>query len=196
MNILILGGTFDPPHLAHTTMVQTILDRRLFDEVWYLPVGHHHSEFFDIKKMTPIADRLKMLQLVLVPRTRIELYEVETVDKSYTLDTLRALQILYPAHKFSFLMGSDQLTGLHLWLKADKTPSFPEALNEFDFYIYPRQGYPLDLPYQQLKIIDQVEPQSDSSTEIRRRIKNHESITGLVDPQVENYIQQHQLYAE
>ncbi|HEX7018205.1 MAG TPA: nicotinate (nicotinamide) nucleotide adenylyltransferase [Patescibacteria group bacterium] len=194
MHIILFGGTFDPPHLAHTQMVQQLLDQQLADEVWYVPVGSQHTKHFTDKKMTAIEHRLAMLKLILVPRTKVETFEVTSGKPSHTDLTLRSLRAQHPQHTFSWLIGSDQLAKLHLWIQEDGSPTFPSILKEFDFYVYPRAGYPMALPHPQLKAVEGVAPMPDSSTEIRRRIKAGESITGLVDSQVEEYIIDKKLY--
>lgn len=191
---MLFGGSFDPIHLDHTKMVENVLAQGLASEVWYVPVRQHSKNFDKLKNMSSVEDRIVMLELVLTPQTRIELYEVESGKPSTTYDTLVALSALYPDKKFSWLIGSDQLPKLHLWLKADGTPSFPDVLQKFDFYVYPRVGYPLDLPYEELNVIENVEPLNDSSTEIRSRVADGESISGLVDKRVEEYIKNSNLY--
>lgn len=194
MRILLFGGTFDPPHQAHTRMVQHILDQNLADEVWYVPVGNQHTKHFDTKKMTPIEHRLAMLKLVVTPRTRVETFEVTSGKPSHTDLTLHSLQAQYPKHHFAWLIGSDQLPKLYLWLTENGTPTFPNILKTFNFYVYPRRDYPMTLPYPELKVVAGVEPMPDSSTAIRQRLKKGQSITGLVDPKVERYIIEHNLY--
>lgn len=196
MHIILFGGTFDPPHLAHSQMVQQILNQHVSDQVWYVPVGSQHTKNFTDKKMTAIEHRLAMLRLILIPQTKVETFEVSSGKPSYTSLTLRSLRTQHPEHTFSWLIGSDQLAKLHLWIQEDGSPTFPGILEEFDFYVYPRAGYPMALPHPQLKEIEGVTPMPDSSTEIRRRIKVGESITGLIDSRVEEYIIEHTLYQE
>ena len=191
--ILLFGGTFDPPHLAHTQMVQTILDRQLFDEVWYIPVGRHDTLFVK-PGMGKVSDRLAMLKMVAIPHTKIETYEIDSGKTSFTHSTLRRLSQLYPESKFSWLMGSDQLAKLDLWDCADEEKCFPKCADEFDYYVYPRAGFPLILPFANLKVIKDVEPMAVSSTAIRSKVKAGQSITQLVSPAVAAYIKEHHLY--
>lgn len=193
-SIFLFGGTFDPVHLSHTRMVSAVLDKKLADEVWYLPVGSQHAVHFDTKRMASAEHRVAMLKLVLAANTRIELFEVKRSKPSYTDVALRSLSAQYPAYKFSWLFGSDQLAKLDLWYQVDGRPSFPELFSEFDFYVYPRFGSQLKSRYQQLHFIKDVPEESISSTEIRRRLAADENITDLVDPKVAAYIAKHHLY--
>lgn len=194
MNIAVFGGTFDPPHRAHTTLVATVLDQQLFDQVWYVPV-YRHQELFAKDTMSSAQHRLAMLQLVQTYQTKIETYEIDQQQPSHTHTTLRALEKKYPQHTFSFLMGSDQLPSLHKWNCERDTRCFPEAANEFDYYVYPREEYPLQpLPFDNLKPITSVQPMDDSSTRVREAVLHGKSIDDLVSQPVADYIEKHNLY--
>lgn len=193
MQIGLFGGTFDPPHRAHTALVATILDRGLFDQVWYLPVAIHQQTFAKTM-MSSVADRVGMLELIQTPQTRIERFEIDSQQPSHTHSTLRALQHQYPQHTFSFVMGSDQLAKLHLWNCQHDQQCFPQAADEFSYYVYPRKDYPLDLPYPNLQVITDVEPMALSSTEVRKAVQAGRSIDHLVESEIATYIAQHKMY--
>ena len=175
-------------------MVKTIFKRHLFDEVWYVPVAVHQPIF--TKNMSSATDRVNMLNLVLTRRARIETFEYDSRQESHTHTTLRALSAKLPEYHFSFLMGSDQLKSLSLWNCEKEKHCFPHMASEYDFYVYPRAGFAMNLPYDNLKIIEDVEPMAVSSTIIREKVKKGESIRDLVDPRVEAYIREHELYAK
>lgn len=193
MHIALFGGSFDPIHLGHQLVVAQVLEHQLFDEVWYVPIGNHDFG----KKMSSATDRVAMLELILQPRTRIETFEIDSAEVvSYTHVTLEQLQAKYPDHRFSWLIGSDQLASLYKWGCDREVACFPALLDHFSFYVYPRTGYPMELPYPQLIPLTQVKEVAISSTEIRRRCRAGEAITDLVDPQVEAYIKTQKLYQE
>jgi nicotinate-nucleotide adenylyltransferase len=193
--IIIFGGTFDPVHLGHIKMVSSILEQGWGDEVWYLPVFKHQTRFVK-KQMSEWSVRLDMLKLVQQPNTKICDFEKTSGQPSYAHFALRKLSQDYPGKQFSWLMGSDQLGSLHYWKCDQDAACFPEAADEYSYFVYPRKGHPMDLPYNNLQPIQDVEPMSISSTEIRHKIKQQESISELVAPEVEEYIRQHQLYRE
>lgn len=195
MQIGLFGGTFDPPHLAHTRLVETVIAQGLFDQVWYLPVAIHQTQFAKVG-MSSVEDRLALLELVQTADTRIEKYEVESHQPSHTHSTLRRLRRRHPNHTFSFIMGSDQLAKLNLWNCDQDEHCFPAAADEFNYYVYPRAGFDSRLPYDNLKLITGVEPMALSSTEIRHKVVLGEPITDLVSPAVAAYIATHQLYEQ
>jgi nicotinate-nucleotide adenylyltransferase len=192
MKIGVFGGTFDPPHIAHTTLVTEVLRKNIFDQVWYLPVAVHQPQF--AKNAVAIDHRLTMLSLIQNEKTRIELFEVESKQASHTHSTLRALQEKYPEYHFSFLMGADQMAKLHLWNCDQDKACFPQAADEFDYYVYPRKGFDLVLPFSNLKVVEDVTPMEVSSTQVREKIMAGESVDTLLEPQVLNYIVENNLY--
>jgi nicotinate-nucleotide adenylyltransferase len=187
MHVALFGGGFDPPHIGHQFIAKILLDRQIADQVWYVPVKHHAFG----KQVSADQHRLEMLKLILPvgdERIRIETYELEKVGISYTYETLTHLSQQYPENSFSFVIGSDNLPTFDKWLEIH-----PKLLN-FPFYVYPRKGYEMAPLYQGMIPIENVPEVAVSSTEVRTKIKNQESVTGLVDPQVERYIKEKGLY--
>ncbi|MDA1079551.1 MAG: nicotinate-nicotinamide nucleotide adenylyltransferase, partial [bacterium] len=184
MRIGILGGSFDPPHKGHQALVSSVLRRKLFDEVWYLPAAVHDPQF-DKPQMLSGEHRLAMLELVVADHkqkgeaVRIESHEIDQKKEGFTHRTLRELAAKYPQHELRFIIGSDQLAKLHLWGCDLEEACFPKVFTEFDWYVYPRGGSPItQLPFDQLKIISGVEPMEVSSTEVRKLVREAGSIEG------------------
>lgn len=184
MNITLFGGTFDPPHLGHSVIAQTLLEQKLADEVWFLPVGEHAFE----KNCSPVELRIAMLELILKPQQRIERYEVENPGMSITYETLVALAAQYPQHQFSFVIGSDNLPRFHEW------HHYLEMLARFPFFIYPRQGAGLEPLYPGMKVLEDVSPIAVSSTQIRSNVQAGAAISELVKPKVAEFISSKGLY--
>jgi len=199
MKILIFGGTFNPPHLGHQFMIEQVMSRPLnngvvFDQLWLLPVGQHSFA----KKFVSNQHRLAMLQLMmqsmieknslLENKIVIEKYELEHNEESQTFSTLQALAGQYPEHRFSFLMGSDNLAKFNLWHNYDL------MLGNYPFYIYPRSGFTF-VPFYQGMIALTGFPQMDiSSTQVRTALTNYTSLNDLLDDRVINYIKENKLF--
>lgn len=185
MNIALFGGAFDPPHLGHQQVVNSLLTNHIVDEVWFLPVKQHA-----FGKQLQVADehRLAMLQLIQQPGTKVELYELENDEISLSYVTLRALSQRYPMHTFSFVIGTDNLADFHKW------DFYEEMLQEFRFYVYPRAGFPFEPLRDGMVALHDMPAIAVSSTDIRYAIAHGDSIDHLVDPAIAAYIADNQLY--
>jgi nicotinate-nucleotide adenylyltransferase len=191
MHILLFGGSFDPPHIAHHRMIQEILRREIVDEVRYVPAHAHPFH----KHMSPDHNRVAMLQLMLAEESeegkiRIEEFELHSSQPSYSFFTLEALAGQFPQHHFSWLIGADNVKEFGKWKNA------PELLKKYTVYVYPRSGYAVDAVHADMVLLEDFPEIEISSTEIRQRICDGQPIHDLVDPQVEQYIRENHLYCE
>lgn len=118
---LLYGGSFDPPHLAHTTLAATARDLARPD-AWlvYVPAARN-----PLKPTGPLATpqhRLEMLRLALrhTPRAAIWTDEIDRAAAhnapAYWIDTLRRALAPQPSPgPLAFLIGADQALQFHLW---------------------------------------------------------------------------------
>lgn len=193
MNIGILGGAFDPPHLGHQLIAYQVLDFTNINEVWLTPCYRHTFE----KKLTPVKHRVIMTKMLTNKAIKYCGEEIDNQLSGETLDLLNLLTKKYPQHRFSFIIGSDNLSTLHRWGR------WQELINKYQFLIFPRAyfkgslaDFNLDKPEYKLKLVNHplLVTTDISSTNIRERIKKGLSISGLVPKGVENYIKIHNLY--
>jgi nicotinate-nucleotide adenylyltransferase len=96
MNVGVLGGTFNPPHIGHLILAQCALEELALDSVLFVPA--YISPF---KAEQPAVDaelRCEMVELAIVdhPRFVCERCEVERRSVSYTVDTLAHLRATRP----------------------------------------------------------------------------------------------------
>ncbi len=108
----LLGGSFDPAHEGHVHITRTAMKRFGLDRVWWLV-----SPANPLKKRgpAPLADRMaRARQLMRHPRVTVT--DIESrLGTRYTAETIAALQTRYPAVRFVWLMGADNLAQLHRW---------------------------------------------------------------------------------
>jgi len=120
-HIGILGGTFNPPHIAHLVMAQEAHDQLGLERVVLVPVSSPpHKE----SREDPGAEeRLALCELAVAgdERFAVSAIEVERGGPSYTVDTLRELHARAPEHELTFIVGGDMAHSLPLWRE-------PEAL--------------------------------------------------------------------
>lgn len=185
--IALFGGAFDPPHLGHAAIATYLLDRKIVDEVWWVPTGQHPFQ----KNMSAAYHRVAMLQLILGPKQRVERWEVEQQLPSYTVRTLEHFRTAQPDHTFYWVIGSDNLAEFDSWHGAS------EILAHHQVVVYPRQGFPLPTePAPGFILLEQAPLVTVASTQVRELVQGGGSISGLVDWRVAHYIKQEQLYAK
>lgn len=108
----LLGGSFDPAHEGHVHITRTALKRFGLNRVWWLV-----SPANPLKKRgpAPLADRMARARQVM-QHPRVEVTDIESqLGTRYTAETIAALQARYPAVRFVWLMGADNLAQFHRW---------------------------------------------------------------------------------
>ncbi len=187
MQIAILGGAFDPPHLWHKKISEQLIKLLKFDQVWLIPCFSHPFQ----KNMAPAKHRLAMTRLLTNKKIKVRLEEINRKKKSYSIDTIRELKKKCSKCEFTWVIGSDQVKTFNKW------KNWKQLLKEVPFLIFPRPGnkIPKTLPQNMTPIKHRGLFLSKlSSTQVRNYIKSSKSISQLVTPEVENYIKKHNLY--
>jgi nicotinate-nucleotide adenylyltransferase len=187
----VLGGTFDPPHIAHLVLAASACQDLDLDQVWFIPAGRPpHKRNHPV---SPAKVRLELLRRALRgrPEFRAISLEIDRRGPSYTVDTLETLHGRFPATDWWLLVGSDMLRDLPNWRR-------PRRLLELvGIAAMARPGHPgrwpAQLPRRRYRKIDA--PRLDlSSSELRERVARGASIRFLVPEAVESYILRHRLY--
>jgi nicotinate-nucleotide adenylyltransferase len=110
----ILGGTFDPVHLAHLRCGLELLEYLRLAELRFLPCRQppHRA----IPAAEP-AQRLAMLRLALAgqPGFSIDERELRRTGPSYMVDTLESLRAELPAQPLCLIVGLDAFAQLPTW---------------------------------------------------------------------------------
>ena len=188
MNIALFGGTFDPPHLGHALVADTLIARDVVDAVWFVPVHTHPwADRYSKKKLTKYTDRVHMLQLITHDKSQIIAHFKQV---SFTYDTLEYFSAKHPEHQFSWVMGSEYLSRFDDFLKGHP------LLSKYHFYIYPRSGYSLDesLKKTNMTFLHEFPQVVISSSAVRAAVHNGADIDALVESGVAQYIDQKNLY--
>ncbi len=192
MHIGIYGGSFNPIHIAHTSLAQSLLNQRYVDEVWFLVSPLNPLKQDVSPDILDYAQRLHLARLATedIQGVRISDFESKLPVPSYTINTLDALAQTYPQHTFSLIIGADNWDQFHRWHR------WQEILERYPLLVYRRPGYDIDTAsasHNHITIVDT--PLYDiSSTAIRQAIRNGEDCTQWLTPAVCDYIATHQLY--
>lgn len=181
----ILGGTFDPPHLGHLIIAETVRTVLKLDEIWFMPANEppHKTKAKSTRK-----NRVKMLELAIEDNKYFKMNDIEMkrLGKSFTFDTMNILIDEHPTCEFFFIIGADMVEYLPNW------DSIDELVHLVKFVGVQREGYDL---YSEYPVIKVDIPMIDiSSTMIRKHLATHRSIKYLIPDSVDAYIKEHKLY--
>ena len=192
----VLGGTFDPVHNGHLHIAATLRTALNLDSVLWVPAGRppHKSD----QIVSSDHDRLAMLDLALAGSATDEIstIDIDRSGPSYTADTLGILAEQFPSARLLFLMGEDSLRDLPTWHHPER------ILRVAEIAVAGRPGVETDFESLELRVpgvrkrvhVVPTEEVSISSSEIRRRVRENQSIRGLVPDTVAEYIHDHRLY--
>lgn len=188
----ILGGTFNPPHVAHLIVAREVAEVLGLDEVLLVPTATHA---FKGEAAASPTDRARMAELSVAgdPRLSADRIEVSRGGTSYTVDTLEALREREPDTAWHLILGHDLLDELGEWKDARRLPDLAEV-------VVVTRGRPDEdrpaprLPFGGACTLVPVPALEISSTAIRRRVAEGRSIRYWVTPAVEAYVREHGLY--
>ncbi len=108
----LFGGTFDPPHAGHLLAATRALKRCELDWVWWMPSPGNPLKS---RQPAPMEQRLRQIR-ELAQHPRMIAADIEMrLGTRYTIDTLGALQALYPNVRFVLIFGADILGEFHRW---------------------------------------------------------------------------------
>lgn len=211
-SILLFGGTFDPVHNGHVAMAREALVESVASQLTILPAGDPYQ-----RGRLPLASavhRTAMLHIAFAGTegVSIDTRELERHGPTFTIDTLRVLRQIYGDNvPLTWLIGGDafaKLDSWHQWQSLFTIANFAVVLRQGQPHPVKTAGTALTSllanrqieacalsrsPFGKYALLAAVVP-SVSSTDIRGRLKNHQSIHGLAPDGVCDYIEYHKLY--
>lgn len=165
-SIGIFGGSFNPVHCGHIALAKEILRQNELDGIWLMVSPQN-----PLKRQDDLLDdyeRLRLARKALEDVQGIEAcdFEFGLPRPSYTWNTLEALSKAYPEHRFSLIIGGDNWDHFDRWYRA------ADIRKRYPLIVYPRENYSASNEHYPLFNV--------SSTEVRKRVRNGDSIEGLV----------------
>jgi len=192
----LMGGSFNPIHLAHVALARAALSGGYVDEVLVLPTGNppHKREGLADKEA-----RYEMACLAVDEQAHMSVSRAE-IDREgtiYSVDTLLLLSGQRPDCALYFIIGEDTLFQLHTWRRID------EVITLCTFLVCLRPGED-DGAAQRMaeswrergaKITFMRAPEmAISSTAVRNALAGGAPVTDLLPLAVEQYIRANALY--
>ncbi|MCV6904153.1 MAG: nicotinate (nicotinamide) nucleotide adenylyltransferase, partial [Achromobacter xylosoxidans] len=183
----LLGGSFDPVHVAHVALAENALRALDLAQVQLIPAANPWQR---AALHATAEQRRAMLELAIAGRDGLAVnpIELERGGATYTIDTLRAL----PADaRYVWLLGADQLANFCTW------QSWRDIASLVDLAVATRPGTPLTPPAEladwlrgQGRELEELPfaPMPVSASQIRERLARGEPTDGLLAPPVAAYI--------
>jgi nicotinate-nucleotide adenylyltransferase len=189
MKIGLFFGSFNPIHIGHLILANSIAENTDLDQIWFVISPHNPHK----KKNTLLHefDRYDMVEKAIYDNPKLKACDVEfhLPRPSYTIHTLTHLQEKYPKNEFAIIMGSDNLANFKNWKNHDK------ILEYYSLYVYPRPNVAETEFHTHPKVTLVKAPLLDiSATYIRDSIKSGKSIRYLVPEAVEELIRRKKFY--
>jgi nicotinate-nucleotide adenylyltransferase len=200
MEIGLYFGTFNPIHVGHLIIANYMADYTDLDKVW-LVVSPQNP----MKEKSTLLDDIHRLALVKIaiddnPNLAVSDIEFQLPKPSYTVHTLAYLREKFPQHRFSLIMGEDNLRTLHKWKNHE------QILEHHKLYVYPRvlteqeidelRDFHLESPYAKHPSIIMCDApvMKVSSSFIRKAIREKKDVRYLLTDPVQRYIAEMHFY--
>lgn len=216
MKLAIIGGSFNPLHIGHAMLADTMIKERGYDKVLFIPtcVPPHKQISGGITTEQRVGMVKAFCESVPGNVFECETCEIDRGGVSYTVDTLEYIVNKYDGElegRPALLMGSEMASEFYKWYRAPRiaeladitiVPRYPDVLNDSGKYKNkPSGSYAGDFNtefdkdkfgFDYVFLEDPMVPVS--STQIRTRVSEGKSFEYLVPAAVYKYIVNHQLY--
>ena len=199
MRIGITGGTFDPVHYGHLLISEIICEEYNLDKIIFVPakIPPHKRE----QNISEPKHRLDMLKLAINENEKFEIseYEINNNEESYTYKTLEYFKQVYKARtELFFLCGADSVVDMKGWKYPERVfavaqiicATRPSNTNEelLNSMNYLKETY--DAKIHVTRTLDI----NISSSSIRERVSNKETVRYMLPDQVIDYINKQNIY--
>ncbi len=208
----ILGGTFNPIHLAHLRIAEEARKEFQLDRVLFIPAADPPHK--NIAGEVSFAHRIAMVRTAIngCPAFQVSDLEIRRSGKSFSVDTLEILQRQDPTGERFFIIGLDSYRDIASW------KDFSRLFSLCHLVVTTRPGVVIENPLEPLPVAihgdfcydgqtDKILHKSGhyvfflsathldiSSTQVRQRLIEGQSVRQLVPPTVADYIEEHGLY--
>jgi nicotinate-nucleotide adenylyltransferase len=189
MHIGLFFGSFNPIHIGHMALANYMVEFTDMDQVWFVVSPHN-----PLKVKSSLLNQDQRLYMVNVavedfPKFRSSNIEFSLQQPSYTVNTLAHLKEKYPKHKFSLIIGQDNLVTF------DKWRNYESILEKHKLFVYPRRDSGKSKFDTHPNVVITGAPILEiSSTFIRKAIKEKKDIRFFLPPKAWAYIDEMNLY--
>ena len=194
----IMGGTFDPIHMAHLLLAEAAREQFHLDRILFMPSAKPPHK--DNRLVSPTEHREAMVRMAIEgnPGFAYSDLEVRRSGTTYTSDTLEDLHEEYPDTEFYFIMGADSLFAVDTRQQPERNIRMTAVL------VGNRSEVTLGRIREQIRYLEgrfggrigliEMPEIAVSSSEIRKRLAMGCSVRYYVPEAVYRYLEEHRLY--
>jgi nicotinate-nucleotide adenylyltransferase len=192
--VAVLGGTFDPVHNGHVSVLQQASQQLKAQQSWLLVAGQPNLRS---RPVSSAASRLRMAEAAAREYGwHVCDIEAQREGLTYTLDTVVELGAKYPHLQFQYVIGADAARQIQEW------HGWQELLAHTNFVLINRAGvesissaHAAALGFdRKLTTILKIDSPPVSATDIRDRVRSGMSVAGLVPGPVAQLINELGVY--
>ena len=212
IKIGLMGGSFNPLHSGHINSLLTVKDQFQLNKILIVPA--FQPPLSDPLTGASAVQRLEMLHqtFAMEPFIEVDEQEIKRKGTSYSYRTVENIAQQFSSAEVFFIMGLDQFFALDLWKNVPRILKnahlivtsrprvhFPKNQEELPSVIKPHckswssERIVLKKPFHSIFFCS-LKDKEISSSLIKDRLKNCQSIARLVPPAVDHYIKTHRLY--
>ena len=187
-SLAVLGGTFNPIHLGHLHIAETVRLQLGYDLIVFIPsmIPAHKAP----DRETLASLRVEMLEIALREHAHFicDDCEVKRGGVSYTIDTVAYIKSEYRlTGKPGLIIGDDLLAGFSRWKRVD------ELVAQVDLIVARRISQDR-IPFQYAHKYLRNQVNEVASRDLRSMVKRGENIDRYVPAGVGRYIREKSLY--
>ena len=190
MKIGLYFGTFNPIHIGHLIVANHFAENTDLDQIWCVVTPQ--NPFKAEQSILNNNHRFEMVYRAIKGFPKIIPCDIEFNLKqpNYTINTLECLEKKYTKHKFSLIMGEDNLMSLSDWKDSDS------IIERYPIYVYPRKLNSNIVTSELKGKVNNIQAPiiEISSSFIRASIKAGKNIRPFLTEAVWNYLDEMNLY--
>lgn len=188
--IIVYGGSFNPPTIAHFQIITHLMNKYAPDRLILVPVGDRYPK----ENLVPFSHRKAMLELITQEIKQVIISDIENQSAfKGTIELLEAVNEKYNDLVF-FVLGADNILHFDQWIR------FDELIKKYRFIVFPRNGqevhkfiteHPILSKFADHFYIEEDFQSIPVSSSQYRELEDD----SVVLPEVNEYIYRHQLYS-
>lgn len=195
--IAVFGGSFNPPLNSHFSLAEQVIEEiKEIEKIVFVPVSTKYSK----PDLVEDKHRFNMLKSICNKNSKFEVSDIEinSEKQPYTIETLEKLQEQNHYKDIYFIIGTDNLKELCTWYRAD------ELLEKYKILVLKRDEDNIEQIISNCSLLSKYKDSiielknivtiDLSSSIVREKIKQGESIKYLAPDEVIQYIQKNQIY--